>query len=147
MVKPIRVLAEHEAPLESFHDCHVHGLHWMRDRFLFVVDIQYILEWIAPNADVSGYKFSICEARLVFRDADGVKVSLDWSKGALDSQIAEIHLLDSRKAPNGSVENHYEIEFSDPDGSIKVWSAGYEVALLSEPVSSRVTSISLTGET
>jgi hypothetical protein len=60
MHHPLRVLSESEAKLECFHDCHVHGLHWSDERFIFSLDLQYILEWIkratsplAPIASVS----------------------------------------------------------------------------------------------
>jgi hypothetical protein len=144
MERTLRVLAESEAKPESFHDCHVHGLHWRRDQFIFSLDIQYILEWLEPSDASSGaYRFLVSEARLVFRDASEMKVSMDWSGSALDSEIASVRVLGSRTTPNGQVERCFEIEFADPDGTISVWSTGYEVILLQEPVVSEVPSIAL----
>ena len=119
MYRPLRVLSESEAQLESFHDCHAHGLHWRLDRFL------------------------VAEARLVFRGASELKVSMDWTGSALDSEIAAMRVLRSRTTPNGQIERCFEIEFSDPDGVISLWSTGYEVLLLQEPVISEVPSIPL----
>lgn len=140
----LRVLNESEAKLESFHDCHVHGLHWRRDQFIFSLDLQYILEWIEPSDASSGaYRFLVSEGRLVFRGASDLKVSMDWSGSALDSEIAGVRVLGSRTTPNGQVERCFEIEFADPDGIVSVWSTGYEVILLQEPVVSEVPSIPL----
>jgi hypothetical protein len=108
------------------------------------MDIQYILKWIEPTAASSGaYRFSICEARLIFRSVSELKVSMDWSDSALDSEIAAVRVLKSRATPNGQLERYFEIGFSDPDGIISLWSTGYEVSLLAEPVISEVTSIPL----
>jgi len=144
MHSPLRVLSESEARLESFHDCHAHGLRWRADRFTFTVDLQYILEWIEPsNVSAGAYRFLVSEALLVFRGASELKVSMDWSGSALDSEIGAVRILRSRTTPNGQVERYFEIEFSDPDGIICLWSTGYEVNLLAEPVISAVPSIPL----
>lgn len=143
MQKPLRTLSESDAGLESFHDCHADGFHWSRNRFTFSIDIQYILEWIAPSDASSGYRFSICEARLIFQGVSELKVSMDWSGSALDSEIGAMRVLESRTTPNGQLERHFEIEFADPDGIISLWSTGYEVSLLQEPVISEVTNIPL----
>jgi hypothetical protein len=140
----IRVLDESEAKLESFHDCHAYGLHWRRDQFIFSLDIQYILEWIEPSDAATGaYRFLVSEARLVFRSANEVKVSMDWSHSALDAEIEAVRVLGSRTTPNAQIERCFEIEFADPDGTILIWSTGYEVVLLHEPVVSEVPSIPL----
>jgi hypothetical protein len=144
MKRPHRVLSEAEANLSSFHDCHVHGLRWRWGQFIFSLDLQYILEWIEPsNASHGAYRFLVSEARLVFHNASDLKVSMDWSGSALDSEIAAVQVLGTRTTPNGQVERCFEIEFADPDGTILVWSTGYEVVLLREPVLSQVPCIPL----
>jgi hypothetical protein len=134
-------LDETEATMESFHDCHVHGIHWRRSRFTFAMDLQYILEWIKSRDIGSGYNFLICEARLIFRSVDGLRVSMDWSGSALDAQIGVVRVLGLRPTPNGQLDRHFEIEFSDPEGTISLWSTGYEVKLLQDPVVSDVPNI------
>jgi hypothetical protein len=143
MQKTVRVLSELEAKLESFHDVHVHGLRWRRDQFSFSMDLQYILQWIESTGGAAAYRFSICEARLVFRDVDELKISMEWSSESLDSQIDVVRILESRMTPNGQVQQYFEIEFSNPQAGIMFWSTGYEVCLLTEPVISDVTSIPL----
>jgi hypothetical protein len=138
-----RFLSESDANLESFHDCHVHGLHWRRDRFTFSMNLQYILEWITPPNVSSAYRFSISEGQLIFRDVDELRISMDWSSAALDAQIAAVRILKARTTPNGRLQRHFEVEFADPDAVITLWSTGYEVRLLHEPVISEMTNIPL----
>lgn len=146
MKKPLRILSESEAALVSFHDCHTHGIRWRRDQFTFSIDLQYILEWIAPSEASSRYRFSICEARLIFQGVSELKVSMDWSGSALDAQIGTMRVLHSRTTANGQTDRYFEIEFADPDAIISLWSTGYEVILLQAPVISDVTSIPLSDE-
>lgn len=64
---PTRVLDESEAGLASFHDCHAHGLRWNQDQFSSSLEIQYIMKWIEPTKESSGYyHFLVAEARLLF---------------------------------------------------------------------------------
>jgi hypothetical protein len=140
-MRPLRLLSESEASLESFHDCHVHGLRWRGDRFTFSLSLQYILQWITPTDGAPSYRFSISEGELMFRNVDELKVSLDWSGAALDAQIMSVQLLKTRTTPSGAAQRYFEIEFADPIGTISLWATGYELSLLSEPVISEVTSI------
>lgn len=142
MEKPNRVLTEAEAGVESFHDCHVQGLRWRRDEFIFSIDLQYILQWIEPSEATAGaYRFLVSEAQLVFRSTSELKISMDWSGAALDAAISVLRVLESRKTPNGQVERLFELEFADPDGRISLWSTGYDVILRDDPVVSSVPSI------
>lgn len=144
MERPLRVLTESDAGPETFHDCHVHGLRWRRDRFTFALDLQYILEWIEPTeASSAGYHFRVADAQLVFRSARDPKVSIDWSRAALGAQISVLRVLQSRTTANGQVERLFEIELAEPEGTILLWSTGYEVLLFEEPVVSEVPRIPL----
>lgn len=137
-----RIFDESEAKAESFHDCHIHGLRWRRHRFTFSLDIQYILKWIEPS-DVSAgaYRFLVAEAHLVFDNVSDLKLSMDWEGAALEAQIDALRALESRPTPNGQIERRFEIRFSDPDGFISLWSTGYQVILISDPVVSAAPSL------
>jgi len=141
MQSPFRILGESDSRPDSFHDCHVHGLRWKADRFTFTIDLQYIVEWVQPIDPSRGYRFWISEARLTFRDVDDLKLSMDWSGTSLDAQMETIRVLKSRATPAGLSQRNYEVVFSTPEGSISLWSTGYELALLEKPLLSEVSSI------
>ena len=105
------------------------------------MNLQYILEWIKPSNGFSGFRFSIAEALLTFRDVDDLKVHMDWEGLALDAQIENVRVGNTRTTPNGRIQRYFEIEFADPDARITLWSTAYEVTLLQDPVTSHVTSI------
>lgn len=140
MTRVIRVLKEAEVTPESFHDCHVFGLRWERP-FTFSVDIHYILEWLLPRDSSLGYRFSIAEGAVTFHSVDDLEIKMAWAGSSFDSQIGSLTMVRTRTTPNGATQRYFEIEFSDPDGTISFWSTGYEVLLFKEPVLSEATSI------
>lgn len=134
-----KVLSQAEAHPDTFHDCHVQGIHWAHDTFRFSLDIHYILECIAPDESSGGsYRLRVAEAQLVFDDVSEVSVSMDWSQSVLDAEMYSLSIVDSRLTPGGASESKFEIEFSEPSAFISVWSPGYRVILLGEPVISNV---------
>jgi hypothetical protein len=134
MQRLVRTLNESEAPPDTFHDCHIHGVRWNRDRFTLSLYMQYIIEWIYPTNTHSAFQFLLCEARLIFSSVSELIVTMDWSGSALDCEIGSLCILNSRKTPNGETERHFEIDFADPDGIMSLWSTGYKINLLGEPV-------------
>lgn len=136
-----RVLDETEAPLDTFHDCHVYGVSWDRDGFRFRVDIGYITEWISPEQEGGSFRFLIARATLVFESASDVTVTMDWTRCALDAQIDAIEICGERRTANGSLDRKYEILFSEPDAHLSVWSLCYKVHLHHEPVLSTMTAL------
>jgi len=133
MKTPFRILSESDAEPESFHDCHVHGLHWHRDKFTFSMDLQYIVDWINPSDGTSSYRFAVSEGCLTFRNVDDLNVSMDWSGALLDAEIAVMRTVKTRTTPNGRLQRYFEIEFGAPEAIISLWSTGYEVELLQAP--------------
>jgi hypothetical protein len=107
---------------------------------------QYILEWIGSSGDSAGFSFLISEARIIFRDVDELRIVMDWSNAMLDSQIDVVKRPRSRTAPSGILQYYYELEFSEPEATITLWSTGFEIVLLGDPVMSKVTSIPMSDE-
>ena len=138
-MKPHRTLSETEAQPESFHDCHVHTFEW-RGSFEFSIGLQYIVEWIQPTSDVPNFRFMISEARLKFANTADLAIAMDWCGASLDAQIESVQVVSSRPTPNGRTARKFEITFAEPEGTISLWSTGYDVELLTEPIQSNTTS-------
>ncbi len=142
--EPVRVLTQMQATPDSFHDCYVYGFGWNHERYNFNIDLDYIVEWLEPCSGSEGYRFSVSLARLTFRNADDVVVSLNWTKTALICQIDAIRIAGSRTTPGGANQSQYILDFSEPDGHVALWSTDYELALFHEPLVSDAQSIRLT---
>lgn len=130
----IRTIPGSRAWLDSFHDCHVQSIGWTRDAYEFEMRLHHILEWILPAPGASHYTFRMARAVLAFGSVSELSISLDWKNAALDAEIESISIADERMTPAGNRDDRYVIGFSDLSGTIELWSTGYEVRLLSEPV-------------
>jgi len=103
-----------------------------------------LLHWHDPVPPIPSYTFTICEARLVFDSAHSVMLQADWANVGLGMSIDTIRVLGSRPTPNGKlVERHFEISFFGPDALLTLWSTGYHVKLLEEPIHSSSQSLPL----
>lgn len=130
----VRVLSAAEAPTESFHDCHVHGIGWNSAEFSLWLEIDYIVKWLAPPVAGAGYRFLVARAKVVFANVDNASISLAWEHTALTAQIDDIVTLATRATPSGAIQNRYEATFAEPAGSVGLWSTGYTVVLAHDPV-------------
>ncbi len=114
----------------GFHDCYVHGIRWISSSYSLLLDLDYIVEWIESEGR---YKFWLAPAELSFEYASEVKMSLDWTKLAMECQIQDVHKRDRRTTPNGSDDYNWEIEFARPYGSIDLWATGFELRIQAAP--------------
>lgn len=114
----------------GFHDCHVHAIRWASSTCSLILDLDYILSWIDTDGH---YRFLVAPAELTFAYASDVKVSLDWTKMAMECQIQDISRVDCRVSPNGSEVYRWQIDFSTPDGSIELWSSDFRMELQGSP--------------
>jgi hypothetical protein len=133
-----QILSQREVPLAGFHDCHVRGLSWNVEYFSFALQIGYIMKWIKPSFAGGSYKFLVCPAELIFENADGVCVSLNWTDSILDAEIEAIKVVEQRTTSNGAVQYLFETAFSNPDGNLRLWATGYSVGLLGDAVETTV---------
>jgi hypothetical protein len=62
----------------------------------------------------------ISEAHITFRDVDELNVSMNWSGGALNAQVAAVRILKTRTTPNGRVQPFFGIEFADKEAGIEI---------------------------
>jgi hypothetical protein len=131
MATMTHVLSESEC---GFHDCQVDGFRWHERPSLFVVYLQYITNWIAPIGGAVKYQFEIAEAELTFRSVSEIVVSFDWSRCAFTVQIDDLRILESRPTPSGVMDHHYRIDFSNPYAFITLWSTGFDLKLLHDPI-------------
>ena len=114
----------------GFHDCYVHGIRWDSSTCALVLDLDYIVQWIENDGN---YQFWVAPATLHFEYSSEVKMSLDWTRLAMECQIQDIHRLERKTTPNGSEIFRWEIEFARPCGSIELWSTDFELRIQAEP--------------
>lgn len=109
----------------GWHDNHVYGLAFNED-FKFVLDIDYILEWVHPNENETYIKFLVAPATLVFKNVRDLVIDFE---GGLEIEIEEIQREEIKNAKR--VE--YDWRIVTGVGLIYFKSSGYEQYIRNPP--------------
>lgn len=114
----------------GFHDCYVHGLRWVGQSHAFIVDLDYIVQWVEKKGK---YCFLVARAEAKFSPATDLKISLDWRRLPLEGQIQDIVREHSGANQHKNDCYLWTINFSVPSGYITFESPHFELKILSEP--------------
>jgi len=129
----------------SWHDNHVHGFSLTQGEYgagTFVLDLDYILEWIKlASGDVG---FRIAPATLTFHDVTNLIVHLDYATptAALEPfSLDSIERIEEERARYTAVI--WRLKVNWPDGYISFEASGFEQRLKGGPVVSQKQSLTL----
>lgn len=115
----------------EFHDCHVHGIRWERSTYSFLLQLDFIIEWVETG---NSYEFWLSPAELRFDYASNVNVSLPWTNDFGECQIDSFHRQQTNPSPTGVDLFTWKLEFSSPAGSIELTSSDFRLDVLESPV-------------
>jgi hypothetical protein len=110
----------------GWHDNHVYGLALNVEEFKFVLDIDYILEWVKPNEKETYFKFWVAPATLVFKNVRDLVLNFE---GGLEIGIEEI----LRKEIKTAKKIEYDWRIVTSVGLICFKSSGYEQYIRNPP--------------
>lgn len=133
-------------PLEKFedyswHDNAIHGLRIVEGNDGcsgdLVLDIDFILEWLAPPRDDESFSFKIAPANLTFHEVTDLVVSIDYAASTAACQPMMIHEIHRNPITysNGYSSFTWKIEINWPRNSfISFDSSGFTQELKSEAI-------------
>ena len=96
-----RIWTEADFEQMGWHDCAVHALAFRPERFELRLDLDYILEWVAPTEPGGPFTFRVAPATLVFHNVSGVTADLQPGTGVLPTLDA---LTRADRQPGESAE-------------------------------------------
>jgi hypothetical protein len=110
----------------GWHDCHIHAIAFVPDQFEFVLDIDYIFQWVNPQPGEACFKFWVAPATLVFENVCNIVFDLKTDGGVeVESLIRE-----APQRPHNAEHIGRELEwrwiFECQEGSISFQSVGYK---------------------
>jgi hypothetical protein len=86
----------------AWHDAGIYGLAMRADNREFVLDLNYIVEWVSPAGNPSQVRFRVAPCTLVFENASQVSVHLDLG-GSSTIEVDRIERSDPRELRAGVV--------------------------------------------
>lgn len=118
----------------GWHDSKIYAIAFKDESFEFLLDIDYILEWIHPKEDESNFKFWLAPSTLIFRNVWDLNFSLETN---LNLEIQDIHRVNPRPPKNSkrieeSLEYDWTIETNN--GEITFKAVGYKQYIRSAPI-------------
>jgi len=128
------ILTEEDFEDMRWHDVNIYALAFLPDSLEFVLDIDYILQWINPKEGETYYGFQVAPATLVFENVHDLKIDLEPFAGV---QIQDIQRNGPQKPKNAEYVGR-EIEWrwviETHEGEISLYSLGYKQYLRCAPI-------------
>jgi hypothetical protein len=121
----------------GWHDARVWALAFLAETYEFVLDLDYIVEWVAPPPGEEYYEFWVVPATLVFENVTGLEIELEpFSDVSLDTITrSESGVPLNAKFIGKGTDWLYDLDFHV--GGIRLRSAGYKQYLRGPAVRSR----------
>jgi hypothetical protein len=118
----------------GWHDPPIHALAFLPDQFEFVLDIDYILEWVHPQPSETYFKFWVAPATLVFENVYDIEFDIKSYNGSLE--IDRIRKEATQRPHNTEYiekENEWLWVIECQEGEIKFRSVGFKQYIRAKP--------------
>jgi hypothetical protein len=115
----------------GWHDAHIWGMIANPDEFEYLIDMDYIFEWINPKEDEEYYKFLISPVTMVFENAYDIRFDIESQNGEIE--ISDLYMENSRKTKNGNLIEH-TFRFECQQGNISLIATGFKMYVRQNPI-------------
>jgi hypothetical protein len=87
----------------GWHDVPIHAVAWVPEAHEFVLDIDYIVQWVDPAPDETHYSFWIVPATLVFEGVFTLSLDVGQPWGATILDVERTPVMDLSSEPRVAV--------------------------------------------
>ena len=118
----------------GWHDSKIHAISFRPDKFEFLLDLDYIFEWVNPSDNEQDYKFWVSPVTMVFENTYDVCFDIKTDSGL---EIQDIKRDSPRKPKNAdyiSKEIEWLWSIECLQGNISLRSVGYKMYVKSDPI-------------
>ena len=118
----------------GWHDAHVHAFAFLPDTWEFLLDLDYIWEWVSPAENESHYSFWSAPATLVFENVTDLRIELGpFPAFELNSiERNDPQAPDAHEDTPPSIHWHWSLDFFN--GQITFRSTGFTQFFRREPI-------------
>lgn len=127
------VWTEDDFDAMDWHDCRIYALAF-HSQFEFVLDIDYIFEWVCPAAGDTHFNFWVSPATLAFENAFDLEISLaPYLEGIDINEIRREEAPCPENADTDANQTGWKWIIDCQEGEITFRSAGYQQFIRSTP--------------
>jgi hypothetical protein len=113
----------------KWHDCKLYAMSFNKKSFQFAFDIDYILQWVAPQPEGAYYKFFVSPAVLTFHNVWEIAIDINCD---LDLDINNITKSNPQPSKNLSHNLEYDWLIELQQGEISFKAVGFDLVLKQE---------------
>jgi len=127
----------------GWHDARIYALAFPDDTFEFLLDIDYILQWIDPGPSETYYKFWLVPATLVFHNVHDLQIDLEPFAGL---EIQDVTREDPQRPKNAEYvgrDTEWRWTIETHEGAISLNAVGYTQYLRKKPIYCQQSSLDL----
>jgi hypothetical protein len=100
------------------------------ENFEFLIDIDYIFNWVNPGPGETYFKFWISPATMVFQNASDVRIDIESQQGCIEVMDFQRELIGP--SPNGRF-TQYKYKFECRQGEIELEATGFQMYVRRAP--------------
>jgi len=126
--------------LMSWHDATLWSMVADPDAFLFLLDLDYIFQWVPPEPNETYFKFWVAPVTMVFENAHTIGIDIHSAQGHIE--IAGLYREAPALTPNGAFTEH-TYHFECREGDVRIRATGFKMFVRRPPSLLGVQSFSL----
>jgi hypothetical protein len=114
----------------GWHDSIVYSSVANPDDFEYLLDLDYIFQWVHPKEDGKSFKFWVAPVTMVFDNVSSIQLDIESEQGYV--QVSNLGISDPQKTPNGKFTTH-AYRFECQEGIISLRATGYRMFVREHP--------------
>ncbi len=114
----------------GWHDASIWAMAANPAAFEFLVDLDYIFQWVQPAPGETYFKFWVAPVTMVFENAADVKVAVESAQGSLE--VADFYRVPLDPLPGARVPR-YSYRFDCQEGLISLEASSYKMYVRRPP--------------
>jgi hypothetical protein len=114
----------------SWHDVTVWSTMANPEAFEFVLDLDYIFQWVHPGPGETYFKFWVAPVTMVLENVHSVLIDIESMQGTIE--IDHLHREDPSLTPNGLMTQH-RYRFECREGEISLTATSFKMFVRRKP--------------
>lgn len=124
------IWSEKDFSIMGWHDSKIWAFLADAENFTFMVDLDYIFQWVPPNEGEGYFKFWVAPVTMVFENAFDIVLDIKSTQGEFN--VADLHMENEKKAKNDCFSD-YDFRFECQEGDFKLSATGFKMYVRKAP--------------
>ncbi|MBE3654943.1 hypothetical protein [Vibrio navarrensis] len=134
------IWTEQDFNIMGWHDATIWSMTANSSKFEYLLDLDYIFQWVSPQENETYFKFWVSPVTMVFENAFDINLDIESQQGLIE--VADLHMENPELTPNGKFISH-TYRFECQEGELSLKSTGFKMYVRQHPKLLQVQSFEL----